>query len=284
MKCAIVAKHAGGLSVKRACQLLGLRRQGYYEWRARQDGRRAVRDRCLTTKIKEIFYASHRIYGARKICAVLRKQGETAGRKRIRRLMIAAGLVPVTYRRRVNTTDSKHNLGTFANLLKQDFHAETANKVWVSDFTYIPTDEGWLYLCAIIDLHHRGVVGWAVSSTIDRHLAIQALNRALANRHPKRGFIFHTDQGCQYASSDFRESVAEAGGIQSMSRKGTPYDNACAESFFKTIKVECLQRKHFATRAAAEDAVLKYMLFYNRLRIHQALGYRSPCDFEAMAA
>jgi transposase InsO family protein len=276
----MVEKHGGNLSVRKACDLVNVRRQGYYEWKQRRDGKRERQDRALTVKIKDIFYESNRIYGARKICALLARIGWRVSRKRVRRLMLIEGLVPVTFRKRVNTTDSKHELGIFPNLLQQDFRVALPNKAWVSDFTYIPTDEGWLYLCSIIDLFHRGVVGWAVSSTIDRKLAIAALENAVKNRKPGRGLIFHTDRGCQYASGDFRNAVASIGGIQSMSRSGTPYDNACAETFFKTIKVECLNRRHFETRTAAESAVMMYILFYNRVRIHQSLEYLSPVAFE----
>jgi putative transposase len=196
--------------------------------------------------------------------------------------MDEAGLVPVTRRRIINTTDSKHDLAVFPNLLKQNFTADRINRIWVSDFTYIPTDEGWLYLCSILDICSRRVVGWAVSNTIDRHLAILALKRAIENRKPEPEFIFHTDRGCQYASSDFRNAVTSAGGIQSMSAKGNPYDNACAESFFKSLKVESISRQHFVTRELAEQAIARYMLFYNRRRIHAALDYVSPADYEDM--
>ncbi len=165
--------------------------------------------------------------------------------------------------------------------LKQNFKAEQINRVWVSDFTYIPTDEGWLYLCSILDVASRRVVGWAASSIIDRHLALSALDKAVEYRKPAKGFIFHSDRGCQYASSDFRNAVAGYGGIQSMSAKGCPYDNACAESFFKSIKVECLNRYRFSSRAKAEEVLSRYMLFYNRKRIHATLNYLCPADFEA---
>lgn len=245
---------------------------------------RRRQDRVLTVQIKELFYESDRIYGARKIRALLARKGWEVSRKRVRRLMYAAGLVPVTFRKRVNTTNSRHDLEVFPNLLKQDFRVALPNKAWVSDFTYIPTDEGWLYLCSVMDLYSRSVVGWAVSNTIDRTLAISALKNAVQNRKPERGLIFHSDRGCQYASGDFRNALAELGGIQSMSRTGCPYDNACAESFFKTIKVECLNRRHFPTREAAQRAVGAYILFYNRVRIHQYLGYLTPARFEQVSS
>jgi len=231
-------------------------------------------------KIKNIFFESKRIYGARKIQQLLRAERHYIGRKRIRRLMSQAGLVPITFRRHVTTTDSKHSLPVFTNLLNQDFTAPTANRVWVSDFTYIRTDEGWLYLCGVLDIYSRRVVGWAVSKAIDRHLAIEAFVNAVRNRRPEQGFLFHTDRGSQYASADFRNAVATHGGIQSMSGSGNPYDNACAESFFHSLKMECVDPSHFSSRKQATNEIAQYMLFYNRRRIHASLGYRSPADFE----
>ena len=271
---------AGKVSIRRACELLKARRQGYYEYQQRKDSPREVKDRLLTAKIKDIFYESNRIYGARKIREELRKDGLWVSRKRIRRLMDAAGLVPVSWRRSVQTTVSDPKASPFPNLLKQDFRVALPNQTWVSDFTYVPTDEGWLYLCTFVDLFSRRVVGWAVSNTIDRQLAIAALRNAVANRHPRQRLVIHTDRGCQYTSWDFRREVAAMGGIQSMSRPGTPYDNACAETFFKTLKVECIDRLHFKTRKEAENAIAAYLLFYNRRRIHQSLGYLTPVDFE----
>lgn len=280
MKYAVIQRHAGNMSIAKACRLLGARRQGYYEWCKRQEDPRALADRLLTVKVKNIFYESRRVYGARKIQALLCREGVHTSRKRIRRLMLCAGLVPVTYRRHVNTTDSRASQLIFPNLLCQDFSTDTVNRVWVSDMTYVPTDEGWLYLCSILDLCSRRVVGWAVSKNIDQNLAISALMNAVRNRNPKKGLIFHTDRGCQYASSGFRSAVASMDGIQSMSRSGNPYDNACAESFFKSLKVECLHTMHFASRAQAVRAIQEYLLHYNRVRIHASLGYLSPVDFE----
>lgn len=281
MKYAMIEKHAGGgLSLSTMCKLLGARRQGYYEWYRRKDTPKGESDRLLTIRIKNIFFENKRTVGARSIQAKLRQGGTLIGRKRIRRLMLCAGLVPITYRRHVNTTDSKTAQMIFPNLLNQNFRTEAANRVWVSDMTYIPTDEGWLYLCTMLDLYSRRVVGWAVSNKIDRHLAISALNNAVKNRAPDKELILHTDRGCQYASSDFRASVAAMGGIQSMSRSGNPFDNACAESFFKTLKVECLHSMHFSSRAQAVQALQEYLLYYNRLRLHSYLGYLSPVVFE----
>jgi putative transposase len=268
------------MSISRACRLLGARRQGYYEWYWRKDHPKGESDRLLTISIKDIFFENRRIYGARKIQAKLREEGTWTSRKRIRRLMLCEGLVPITYRRHMNTTDSKTTQRIFPNLLKQNFCTEAVNRVWVSDMTYIPTDEGWLYLCSMMDLYSRRVVGWAVSKRIDRFLAISAFKNAVKNRNPGKGLILHTDRGCQYASSDFRAAVAGMGGIQSMSHPGNPYDNACAESFFKAIKVECLHTMHLSTRTQATNTIQNYLLYYNCVRIHAFLGYLSPVNFE----
>ncbi len=282
MKYALVEKHGDKLSVSKACELLEARRQGFYEWQRRRVSQRSQRDRALIPKIANIFYESNRIYGARKICALLKREDLVAGRKRVRQLMRREGMIPVTFRKRLNTTDSKHDMGVFPNLLQQDFKVALPNNAWVSDFTYISTDEGWLYLCSVIDLFSRRVVGWAVSACIDRLLAIRAFQNAVGNRRPERGFIFHTDRGSQCASSDFRSAVVAAGGVQSMSRSSCPHDNACAESFFKALKVECLDRSRFETRNAAEIAISTYLLFYNRTRVHQSLDYLAPAHFEGL--
>ena len=214
----MIRKHAGKLRLSQACRAINVRRQGYYEWAARELARpaRFRQDEVLTAKIKNIFYESKRRYGARKIQRQLRREGWTVSRKRVRRLMLESGLVAVTFRRHVATTDSKHGLSVFPNLVNRDFRAVTVNRVWVSDFTYIRTHEGWLYLCSVLDICSRRVVGWAVSRTIDRNLAIAALENAVKNRRPGRGLIFHTDRGSQYASADFRRAVARYDGLQSM--------------------------------------------------------------------
>lgn len=279
MKYAIISREAGSIPISRACELLGVRRQGFYEQQNRSF-MRANQEKALRPIIQNIFFESNRIYGSRKILAELRTRGWRVSRKRVVSLMQKNGLVPVAFKRTVRTTVSDPRATPFPNLLQQDFKVALPDKTWVTDFTYIPTDEGWLYLCAFIDLFSRRVVGWAVRSTIDRNLAIEALQKAVALRRPARGIIIHSDRGCQYTSSDFRNAVLNMGGIQSMSRPGVPYDNACAETFFKSIKTERLNRLHFHTREEALRAVCSYMLFYNRFRTHQALGYMTPVAFE----
>lgn len=285
MKYAIIEQNAGNISIAKACELLKVRRQGYYEYLRRRDSARDIRDRQMTVHIKNIFFESNRIYGARKIREkLLTQRNIRISRKHVRRLMLSAGLVPVTWRKSVRTTVSDPKATPFPNLLQQDFRVALPNMTWVSDFTYIATGEGWAYLCTFIDLFSRRVVGWAVGNSIDRFLAIAALKNAVENRHPNKGFIIHTDRGCQYTSSDFRREAAAVGALQSMSRPGTPYDNACAETFFKSLKTECIERHSFKTRAQAFDAVAAYILFFNRVRIHASLGYSTPADFESRYA
>lgn len=276
----MIQEHAGKLSIKRACGLMRVRRQGYYEWDRRRSWNRSGEEEAFKVKVVNIFFESGRIYGARKILAILARQGIFSSRKRIRRIMLEEGLVPLTYRRHVVTTDSHYSLNIYPDLLKQNFHIFAANKVWVSDITYVRTGEGWLYLCSVIDLFSRRPVGWAVSSHIDRHLAIAAFTKAIKNRAPGSGLIFHSDRGCQYASGDFRRAALAVGSFQSMSRAGCPYDNACAETFFKSIKMECLDNQCFNTRAEAEAEIARYMLFYTHKRIHQTLDYLSPAEYE----
>ncbi len=279
MKYEIIGKEAGKISLSRACSLMGVRRQGFYERRDRSSVRDA-QEKILRPLIQNIFFESNRVYGSRKILAELIKRGWGISRKRVVSLMQKDGLVPVTFKRTVRTTVSDPKATPFPNLLQQDFRVALPNKAWVTDFTYIPTDEGWLYLCTFIDLFSRRVVGWATRNTIDRNLAIEALQKAAEFRRPERGIIIHSDRGCQYTSSDFRCAVLEIGGIQSMSRPGVPYDNACAETFFKSIKAEWLNHRHFPTREDALRAVRSYMLFYNRVRTHQSLNYLTPVAFE----
>lgn len=261
-----------------------MRRGGFYAHQARHHCSRRVYDRVLQTQIQNVFYESRCVYGARKIRALLSGRGYRCSRRRVRRLMESAGLVSVVSRRYRATTNSKHKLPVAKNLLSQRFTVEEPNRIWVSDITYIPTREGWLYLCVVLDLYARRVVSWSVSDRIDRHLATDALRKALESRKPLPGLIVHTDRGSVYCSRDFQNMLHEARALSSMSAPGTPYDNACAESFFRSLKVECIHLSSFATRSTATDRVRWYIeLFYNRVRPHASLGYLAPCQVEVSA-
>ncbi len=203
------------------------------------------------------------------------------GKKRVERLMKSAGIAVRTHRRYVTTTDSDHDQPIAPNLLQQDFTAAAPNQRWVTDITYIPTEEGWLFLASILDLYSRKIVGWAMQPTMHTSLVLKALDMAVVDRQPTPGLIHHSDRGSQYASEDYRRKLAEHGMVASMSRSGCCYDNAAAESFWHTLKNELIHRRKFQTRADATQAIFEYIeVFYNRTRLHSTIGNVSPVDYE----
>jgi transposase InsO family protein len=263
------------------CRALNVTKSGYLRWRHRPRSDRELRDVELTRQIASIQAEHRQVYGSPRVHAVLRRDGESISRKRVARLMREAGLGAETPRVRVMTTDSDHESPIADNVLDRDFTASAPNQTWVTDITYIPTDEGWLYLSTIIDLFSRKAVGWAMGETLATSLVTTALDQALANRRPGSGLLHHSDRGSQYASGDYRARLTQAGITISMSRRGNCHDNACAESFWARLKVELVYRRHFATRAEARQAIFEYIeVFYNRTRIHSAIGYDTPEHFE----
>ncbi len=247
------------------CKTLEVSRSGFYAWLDRPESDRARENRRLTTLIQGIFTESRGIYGVPRVHETLRQRDQQCGYNRVARLMKKAGLRSKTKRRfRVKTTDSKHGHPIAPDRLRQDFGTTAANRVWVSDITYIPTDEGWLYLASTMDLFSRKIVGWSMASTLHATIVIDALRMAIDQRGPAAGLIHHSDRGVQYACADFRAVLDAHGFVASMSRKGNCYDNAAKESFYHSLKGE-----------------LDYIeAFYNRQRIHSTLGYQSPADFE----
>lgn len=264
------------------CRTLEISRSGYYAWLDRGESDRAGDDRRVTALIGDIFTESHGIYGAPRVHKTLQQCGERCGRKRVARLMRDAGLRSKTRRRfRVKTTDSKHDHPIAPDLLVQNFTVSAPNRAWVSDITYIPTDEGWLYLASTMDLCSRKIVGWSMGSTLHSTLVIGALNMAIEQRAPLPGLIHHSDRGVQYASAEFRAALDDHGIVPSMSRKGNCYDNAAKESFFHSLKTELVHHHHYRTRDEARASVFDYIeIFYNRRRLHSTLGYQSPVEFE----
>lgn len=213
----------------------------------------------------------------------LRAQGEAVGRHRVARLMRQAGLRGRQRRRyRVRTTDSRHSHPIAPNRLAARPAPTKPNQVWVSDLTYVPTDEGWLYVAGVLDRCSRCLVGWAMGATLDTAVPLAALMMALRQRQPAPGLIHHSDRGVQYASADYRSALADHGLVASMSRKGNCYDNATMEAFWSSLKNELVHRRRFATRADARTAIFDYIeSFYNRSRRHSSLGYHSPLDYES---
>ena len=266
------------------CLHLEVSASGYYDWQKRRlsPSPRALEDQALVQEINQIHTRSRQTYGVPRVEKELRKKGRCHGRNRVARLMKQKGLCGRQKGRyRVQTTDSNHDQPIAPNRLAQAPKATAPNQLWVADITYIETQEGWLYLAAILDLYSRKIVGWAMSERIDTVLVLKALAMALLHRSPPANLLFHSDRGVQYASGDYRLALSQAGLVASMSRKGNCYDNAAMESFWSTLKLELIYREPLATRAQARRAIFDYIeTFYNRERLHSALGYNSPVDFE----
>jgi transposase InsO family protein len=235
-------------------------------------------------EIKAIHGRSRGTYGSPRVVQDLRRAGHGCGVNRVARLMRIHGIAGKQRRKFKHTTDSNHGHPVAPNLLAQCFTGWFRDEAWVGDITYIPTREGWLYLAANMDLFSRRIVGWAASSRIDRGLALEALQRAIAVRNPRAGLIYHSDRGSQYASEDFQKQLQAHGMICSMSRRGNCYDNAAMESFFHSLKVEWIGDRVFETRAEARRSLFEYIeLFYNSWRRHSTLGMVSPAEYERRA-
>ncbi len=273
--------HLGKFTVKRMCCALGVARSGFYDWLARPLSRRAQADQALLAQIHKEHQGSQGTYGSPRIHAALHRQGVICGRNRVARLMQLHGLAakrrrkwhPVTTRRDPNAIPAP-------NLLNQDFSSPAPNRKWAGDITYIDTAEGWLYLAPVLDLFSRRVVGWAMADHMEASLVQEAWDMAVQRRKPSPGLLHHSDQGSQYTSQAYQESLAAYGCQVSMSNVGNCFDNAAMESFFATLKTECATRR-FVTRAEARTTIFEYIEgWYNPKRLHSALTYQSPMEFE----
>lgn len=271
-------------SVRTLCALFQVSPSGFYDWRARRQspGPRTLANQKLEPIIEQIFKDSRRTYGSPRITEKLRQRGEGCGRNRIARLMRQLGLCGRAKRRyRVQTTDSRHAEPIAPNGLGTAPAPTGRDQQWVADITYVQTREGWLYLAAILDRYSRRIVGWAMGLQIDTALVLRALQMAVQHRQPPAGLLLHSDRGVQYASREYRQALASAGLIASMSRKANCYDNAAMESFWSTLKLELVYRTEFASRATATTQIFDYIeIFYNRQRLHSSLHYLCPVDFE----
>ncbi len=270
--------------IDQLCQAFEVSPSGYYGWSERQAQpcQRQREDQRLRTEIARIHEQSRQTYGAPRVQVELRSQGQRHGRNRIGRLMREQGLYGRLKRRyRVQTTDSKHQEPIAPNRLAQAPVPTRPDQFWAADITYVATAAGWVYVAAILDLYSRRIVGWAVSQQIDTALVMMALSMALSHRQPPAGLIFHSDRGVQYASADYRRALAAAGLVPSMSRKANCYDNATMEAFWSTLKLELIYRREFRDTGQLRQALFDYVeVFYNRQRLHSALGYRTPTAFE----
>jgi len=265
------------------CRILEVSRSGYYAWFRRPPSYRQQETRRLDIEIKAIYQSHKKRPGSPKIAFELQERGITVSRNRVARRMRLMGLRACAKRRFKVTTNSRHKYPVAANLLQRDFTTDRPNRVWVSDITYVRTREGWLYLTVFIDLFSRSVVGWSISASLGHKMVLKALNRAILRRRPPKGLIIHSDRGVQYACSGFTEALEHHGFVQSMSRKGDCWDNAVAESFFKTIKTELVYQNTFITRDQAKKEIFEYIeSYYNGIRRHSTLGYKTPIQYEQL--
>jgi putative transposase len=269
-------------SVNMMCRILSVSRSGYYAWKHRPHSDRNQANKLLTDDIKRIFDDEKERSGSPRITKLLQEEGKSAGRHRVARIMRDNGWRAKAAKKYKATTNSNHALPVAPNLLNQNFNADAPDQKWVSDITYIWTDEGWLYLAVVLELYSRRVIGWSLSERMTATLVCDALMMALWRHHMPKGVIVHSDRGSQYCSGAYQKLFKKHKLICSMSKKGDCYDNAAMESWNHSFKVEAIHGERFLTRSAAKEQVFEYIeIYYNRKRLHSKLGYVSPEAFEA---
>lgn len=282
MKYAFIQEHEQEFRIVAMCRVLGVSTSGYYDWRKRSPSQQARRRAVLDELIRDAFFLEKCRAGSPRVYRRLKADGILISEKFVERRMKTMGLRAKAKRKFKATTNSNHKLPVASNLLSRDFTTGALNQKWVGDITYLATQEGWLYLAVFIDLHSRKVVGWSMNERMTADLVCDALTMAWFHSKRPKGVIVHTDRGSQYCSNDFQKLIKQYKLRSSMSRKGDCWDNAVAESFFHSFKVEAVQGESFASRAAMREAVFEYVeVYYNRQRLHSALGYMSPEQFEA---
>jgi len=280
-KYALIRNMASLYNICELCQALEVSRSGYYAWLGRPPGPRARQNELLRSKLEELFECNRRVYGSPRLARSLKREGFAVSRNRVARHMRALGLRARQKKAfKPKTTDSRHPHPIAPNRLA-GLKAKGPNEVWVSDITYVATQQGWVYLAGVMDLWSRKIVGWAAADHLKSSLVKEALKQAVASRAPSPGLLSHSDRGVQYASGEYRQMLEKISSVPSMSAAGCCYDNAAMESFWSTLKTEWLQDQNFRTQQEAELAIFDYIeTFYNPRRLHSALGYQSPVDFE----
>lgn len=281
MRYRFIAVEKAHYPISLLCRLLQVSRSGYYAWCKRGPSRRAVANAMVVQQMRAVHQRVRQRYGSPRMHKELRAQGVAIGRHRVARLMRQAGLVVRRPRRFRGTTQSKHSRLVAPNVLQRNFHSTAPNQKWVGDISYIPTQEGWLYLAVLLDLYARRVVGWSMRDRLKDELTVAALDMALKRRRPPANLLHHSDRGSQYASQTYRKRLRRHGLCPSMSRVGNCWDNAVVESFFASLKVELIHQRTYATRDEARQDLFEYIeIFYNQQRRHSTLGYLSPAEFE----
>jgi putative transposase len=283
VKFAFIQRHADRWPVVIMCKVLAVTRSGYYAWHDREPSGRAARRAELTDKIRRIHRAHRGVYGSPRIHQALNVAGEKVCVNTVAKIMSDQRIAAKTKRKYVpRTTDSAHTQPVAQNVLDRQFDAKAPDRKWAADITYVPTAEGWLYLAAVIDLCTRRIVGWSMADHMRAELISDALQMAIARRTPGEGLLHHSDRGVQYACEDYQQLLVKHGMRCSMSRKGDCWDNAVIESFWSTLKTELVHHESYATREQAKASIFQYIeVFYNRVRLHSSLGYKSPEAFEA---
>lgn len=272
-----------GYRVQRLCRVLEVSTSGFYAWRNRRPSVRALDNARLLRNIEQLHAQSREAYGSDRIWQALRQAGERCGLHRVQRLRSEHAIRAKRRHRYLRTRSPYQREPIAPNRLAWPFHSPSCDRIWVADITYLPTQQGWLYLAIVLDMYSRRVIGWAMADRPHQELASAALAMALSHRKPTNGTIHHSDQGVQYTCKAYQQQMAQAGLIASMSRKAMPYDNAVMESFFSSLKQELTHHEQFKTRDEARSKVFDYIeVFYNRQRMHSSLGYHSPVRFESL--
>lgn len=283
MKFAFIEANLRSFSIRPVCRVLEVSVSGYYAWLKRPESVRRARRRALAEKIRVIHENNRGVYGSPRVYETLKAEGEAVCQNTVARVMHEQQIRPKTKPKFIpRTTDSNHQQPLAANRLDRQFNAGLPNQKWAVDITYIPTDEGWLYLAGVLDLCSRKIVGWSMADHMKTELASDALTMAIARRGRHPGLLHHSDRGVQYASDAYQHLLDLHGMESSMSGKGDCWDNACCESFWATLKKELVNCQQYATRQQARQSIFEYIeVFYNRQRLHSSLGYLSPEAFEA---